>query len=168
MTMYSTVTQFLSGMSAEKDRNAVFQVASPLADRYNSVATATAGLVITATSGKKVPKIGATAFHGIASGVPVTIAASTDMPALAGSITAAYYNIFCFFIDSASVVTSAMGTEGASLAAVKFPQFPTGKALVGYIIVTYASAFVGNTTALDTATTLYVSPTGAFDPSVLI
>jgi hypothetical protein len=166
--MYSTVTQFLSGISAERDRNAVFQTASPLADRYNSVATSTAGLVITATSGTKVPKIGSVAFQGIAAGVPVTIAASTDMPALVGSITAAYYNVYCFFIDSASVVTSAMGTEGASLAAVKFPQFPTGKALVGYIIVTYASAFVGGTTSLGTATTVYVSPVGAFDPNVLI
>jgi len=168
MSMFSTVTQFLSGMSAEKDRNAVLQVASPLADRYNSVATSSAGLVVTATSGNKVPKIGAVAFQGIAAGVPVAIAASTDMPALVGSITAAYYNVYCFFIDSASVVTSAMGTEGASLAAVKFPQFPTGKALVGYITVTYASAFVGGTTSLNTATTVYISPTGAFDPNVVI
>ena len=168
MSMFSTVTQFLSGMSAEKDRNAVFQVASPLADRYNSVATSSAGLVITATSGTKVPKIGSVAFQGIAAGVPVAIAAGTDMPALAGSITAASFNIFCFFIDSASVVTSAMGTEGTTLAKVKFPQFPTGKALVGYITVTYASTFVGDTTSLGTATTVYISPTGAFDPSVLI
>jgi len=168
MSMLSTVTQFLSGMSAEKDRNAVLQVASPLADRYNSVATSTAGLVITATAGTKVPKIGAVAFQGVASGSPVAIAAGTDMPALSGSITAAYYNIFCFFIDSASVVTSAMGTEATTLAGVKFPQFPTGKALVGYITVTYASAFVGNTTSLSTATTVYISPTGAFDPNVVI
>ena len=168
MSMFSTVTQFLSGMSADKDRNAVFQVASPLADRYNSVATSTAGLVITGTAGTKVPKIGAVAFQGVASGVPVTIAAGTDMPALSGSITAGSFNIFCFFIDSASVVTSAMGTEGTTLAAVKFPKFPTGKALVGYITVTYASAFVGGTTSLGTATTVYISPTGAFDPSVLI
>ena len=168
MSMFSTVTQFLSGMSAEKDRNAVFQVASPLADRYNSVATSSAGLVITATSGTKVPKIGAVPFQGIAAGVPVAIAAGTDMPALSGSITAGSFNIFCFFIDSASVVTSAMGTEGTTLAAVKFPQYPTGKALVGYITVTYASAFVGGTTSLGTATTVYISPTGAFDPSVLI
>jgi len=168
MTMYSTVTQFLSGVAAERDRNAVFQVASPLADRYNSVATSTAGLVVTGTSGTKVPKIGAVAFQGIAAGVPVAIAAATDMPALSGSITAAYYNIFCFFIESASVVTSAMGTEAATLAGVKFPQFPTGKALVGYITVTYASAFVGNTTSLNTATTVYISPTGAFDPNVVI
>jgi len=168
MSMFSTVTQFLSGMSAEKDRNAVLQVASPLADRYNSVATSSAGLVVTATAGTAVPKIGAVAFQGVAAGVPVTIAASTDMPALVGSITASSFNIFCFFIDSASVVTSAMCTEASSLAGVKFPQFPTGKALVGYITVTYASAFVANTTSLNTATTVYISSTGAFDPNLLI
>jgi len=168
MSMFSTVTQFLSGMSAEKDRNAVLQVASPLADRYNSVATSSAGLVVTGTAGTAVPKIGAVAFQGVAAGVPVTIAASTDMPALVGSITASSFNIFCFFIDSASVVTSAMGTEGTALAKVKFPQFPTGKALVGYITVTHSSTFVGGTTSLNTATTVYISPTGAFDPNVVI
>jgi hypothetical protein len=43
---------------------------------------------------------------------------------------------------------------------------PEGKALVGYLIVTHASAFTGGTTALDAATTNYVSPVGPFDPSV--
>jgi hypothetical protein len=90
------------------------------------------------------------------------------MPALSGSITAASYNVFCFFIDSASVVTSAMGTEATTLAGVDFPTFPLGKALVGYLVVTYASAFVGGTTALDTATTVYVSPIGPFNPNALL
>jgi hypothetical protein len=90
------------------------------------------------------------------------------MPALSGSITAAYYNVFCFFVDSAGTLTSAMGREGASLAAVDFPDFPLGKALVGYLVVTYASAFVGGTTALDTATTVYVSPIGPFNPNALL
>ena len=81
------------------------------------------------------------------------------------TITAAKYNVYCFFIDSASVVTVAQGPEGATLAAVKFPPFPVGKALVGYLVITYASTFTGNSTALDTATTVYVSPVGAFDPT---
>jgi hypothetical protein len=131
----------------------------------SSQATSTAGLVIKAGGGV-LAKIGAAAFAGVANGVPVAIAASTDMPALPGTITAAKFNVYCFFIDAASVVTVLQGTEGATLAAAKFPQFPVGKALVGYLVVTHSSAFTGGTTALDTATTVYVSPVGAFDPTI--
>ena len=165
--MLDTMTRYVAGVAAERDRNAIWQVLMPLVDRYSSLATSTAGLVIKA-GGSALAKTGSVAFQGLASGVPVTIATGTDMPALSGSITAAYFNVYCFFIDSASTVTSAMGTEGSTLAKVKFPTFPQGKALVGYLIVTYASAFVGGTTALDTATTNYVSPVGPFDPSVLV
>lgn len=163
--MQNTVTQQLSGLAAVSDRNALRPLLRALADRFSSQATATAGLVIK-TGGSTLAKTGSTAFAGVASGVPVAIAASTDMPALVGTITAAKYNVFCFFIDSASTVTVAMGTEGATLAAVKFPPFPEGKALVGYLVVTHSSTFTGGTTALDTATTVYVSPVGAFDPTI--
>ena len=166
--MQSTVSQQLAALASKSDGVALRPVLNALADRMSCQATATAGLVITATSGKKVPKIGATDFQAVVRGVPVTIAAGTDMPALSGNITAAYFRIYCFFVDSGGTVTSLAGIEGASLASAKFPQFPEGKALVGYIIVTYASAFTANSTALDTATTIYVSPVGAFDPNVLL
>lgn len=168
--MLDTLTRYLSNVGSMADRNGLRQILTPIADRLSSQATATAGLVITATSGKYVPKTGSAAFQGIASGVPVTIAGGTDMPTPSPAlvITAGKYNVICYFIDSASVVTYAMGTEGAALANVVFPQFPQGKALVGYIIVTYASTFTTGTTALDTATTVYVSPVGAMDPSILV
>jgi hypothetical protein len=165
--MDGTITQHLAALPGETAQRAVRTPMKAIGSRMNSLATVSAGLVIKA-GGSTLAKTGATAFQGIANGTPVTIAASTDMPALVGSITAAYYNIFCFFIDSASTVTVAMGTEGSTLAKVKFPNFPEGKALVGYLIVTYASAFTGGTTPLDTATTVYVSPVGGFDPTILL
>ena len=165
--MQDNVTRRLSGLMSEREAAALRPLFESLADRLSSQATTSAGLVVTATAGHYVPKTGAV-FQGVANGVPVTIASGVDMPTLVGGITAGKYNVFCFFIDSASVVTVAMGQEGAALANVVFPPFPQKKALVGYIIVTYASAFTGGSTALDTATTVYVSPTGAFDPTVLL
>jgi hypothetical protein len=164
--MQDTITRQVNSLCGESDKTPLLKMFTALADRFSSQATSTAGLVISATTTKA--KIGAVAFQGVANGVPVTIAAGTDMPVLVGSITAANFNVFCFFVDSASVVTVAMGTEGATLAAVKFPNFPQGKALVGYLVVTYASAFIGGTTVLSTATTNYISPVGAFDPTILV
>lgn len=137
-----------------------------LADRYASCALSSAGLVIKA-GGSALAKTGASVFYAVANGKIVTIAGATDMPALVGTITANKFNVFCFFIDKAGTVTAAMGVEGATLAAVKFPPFPEGKALVGFIAVTHSSTFTGGTTPLDTATTVYVSPLGAFDPQMV-
>ena len=160
-----TQRQWLEGVPGDLLRTAIRRVTEPVGDRMSSQALATAGLVISATTTKA--KIGSTDFYGIANGQLVTIANGTDMPALVGTITAASYNVFCFFVDAASAVTVAMGTESTTLAGIVFPQFPKNKALVGFLIVTYASTFTGGSTALNTATTVYVSPIGAFDPTVL-
>ena len=165
--MPTYVNQQLAGVASQSDQKALLPLLNALADRMSSQATSTAGLVIKAGGGV-LAKIGSVAFAGVASGVPVAIAAATDMPALTGTITANKFNVYCFFVDSASVVTVAQGTEGATLAAVKFPPFPVGKALVGYLVVTHSSTFTGNSAALDTATTVYVSPVGAFDPTLLL
>lgn len=172
--MLNRISQWVNSLTSLKDQQAMRPVLSAIGDRYSSQSLRTAGLVITATSGKKVPKVGAADYYGIANGVPVVVAAGADMPALSGTVVNATFNVFCFFIDSASTVTSAMGTAGATLAAVKFPPFPENKALVGFIIVnpTGTGDFVGGTTALDDATvvpnTVYVSTLGAFDPTVLL
>ena len=165
--MPTYVNQQIAAMDSQNDQAALRPLLNALADRMSSQATSTAGLVIKAGGGV-LAKIGSVAFAGVANGVPVAIAAATDMPALTGTITANKFNVYCFFIDSASVVTVARGTEGATLAAVVFPPFPVGKALVGYLVVTHSSTFTGNSTALDTATTVYVSPVGAFDPTLLL
>lgn len=165
--MTATLQQWLEGLTSGSDRFAMLQALGSMADRFSSCATSSAGLVIKA-GGSTLAKTGTAVTNLNANGIPVAIAASTDMPALVGTITAASFNVFCFFIDSASVVTVAMGTEATTLAGVVFPAFPAGKALVGFLTVTYASTFTGGSTALDTATTTYNSPTGAWDPSVLV
>jgi hypothetical protein len=160
--------RYLAGLSAPKDSSVLQRLFSALGDRYSSQPLTSAGLVINA-GGALIAKTGAAAFYAVAQGVLVTIGAGTAMPALTGiNFTSGQYTVACFFVDSGGTVTVAGGTPGATLGAVKFPQFPVGKALVGFLIITYASAFTGGTTPLDTATTVYVSPLGPFDPTVLL
>ena len=77
-------------------------------------------------------------------------------------------------MDSAGTLTSAMGTEGATLAAVVMPPLPEKKACIGFVIInpTGTGNFVGGTTPLDDATVapgaLYVNTIGPFDPTVLV
>ena len=168
--MKNTVSQWLAGVHDFRTREALRTILGGVAGRLSSQATAAAGLVINA-GGATIAKIGATAFQGVANGVPVAIAAGTAMPALTGINTTAagQWVIACFFVDSAGSLTAVGGAPAASLAAATFPEFPAGKALVGYLVITYgAGAFAGGTTPLDTATTVYVSPVGAFDPNIAI
>lgn len=166
--MLNTMTQNLSAVKETPWRWGLRKILLPIVDRYSSQPLNSAGLVIKA-GGSALAKTGAADFYAVAKGVLVKIAAATDMPALTGiNILAGNFNVVCFFVDSAAVVTVAAGTQGATLGAVTWPQFPEQKALVGFLIITYASAFTGGTTALDTATTVYVSPLGPFDPTVLI
>lgn len=141
---------------------------SGIYDRMSSQSLISAGLAIKAAA-SAVVKTGATAWVGVASGILVTKAAATDMPALSGTVTNAKFNVYAFFVNSAGTVVSAMGTEGAALANVVFPPIPVGQALIGFIVVnpTGTGNFVGGTTALDDATVVpnvvYVNPVGAFD-----
>lgn len=165
--MRNTITQYLSTVGSGTDKAALYAVLEAIADRLNSCATATAGLVIKAGGGV-LAKTGATAFRGTVGGRQVTVAAGTDMPALTGlTVAANKFNVACFFINAAGTVSVAFGTEGGTAAAVVFPDFPLDKCLVGFLLITHSATFTGNTTALDTATTVYVSPVGAFDPTIL-
>lgn len=169
--MRDTIRRYLTGVASALDRRAIRSVVDPIGDRYSSQALNTAGLVIHG-GGSALAKTGAADSYYVAKGVIVKIASGTDMPALTGlNISAGKFNVFCFFIDSAAVATVAMGIEGATIGAIQWPQFPEGKAFVGCLLVTYASAFAGGTTPLDTATTVYINAGGmggAFDPTVLI
>jgi hypothetical protein len=144
---------------------ASLKVHQSIYDRLSSQALTSAGLVIK-IGGSALAKTGGSTTYLLANGKHISIAASTDMPALTGlNIGAGKFNVAVFMVDEAGTLSMIPGTEGASAAAVKFPALPAKKAMVGYLMITYASAFTGGTTALDTATTVYVSPVGAVDPS---
>ena len=166
--MFDTVTRYLAAFPDIRRRTALRNVVIPLADRSSSQPLTTAGLVISAAA-SPLAKTGAAAFYCVASGVPVTIAAGTNMPALTGiNFTTGQFTVACFFVDSAGTRTALGGTPGATLATLRWPQFPAGKSLIGFLIITHSAAFTGGTTALDTATTVFVSPLGSFDPTVLV
>ena len=126
-------------------------------------------------AGNAAAKIGAAIYACAlsAAGVPVLVtkAANTAMAALAGTVTNAKFNVFCFFVDSAGTLTTLMGTEGATLGAVVFPTFPDSKACIGLVIVnpTGTGNFIGGTTPLDDATVVpnavYINTIGAFKPT---
>lgn len=170
--MTDTMTRWLEGVRDYTTQWSLRRLIEPLVDRESTLALNSAGLVIHGSASALV-KTGSSATYLLVNGVMVKIAASTDMPALVGTVTNATFNVFCFFIDQSGTVTSQMGTQGATLAAVAFPQFPKQKALVGFIIVnpTGTGDFVGGTTALDDATVVpnvvYINGT-SFDPFVLI
>ena len=171
--MNDTISRYLASLVSQPGKSELLTVLKAIGDRFSTRSLSTAGLVIKAGA-SAVVKTGAAAWYGIAQGVLVTKAAATDMAALSGTVAADAFNVYAFFCDSAGTLTSAMGTAGATLAAVKFPPFPEGKALLGFIVVnpTGTGDFVGGTTALDDATVVpnvvYVNVDGPFDPTVLL
>jgi hypothetical protein len=149
--------------------NALVTDVTNVIDRMKSCTFGSAGLVIK-TGGSAVVK-GGSAFVYAANGVLVSKAANTDMAALSGTVADSKFNVFCFFGDSAGTLTSSMGTEAATLAAVVWPTIPANKAMIGFIIVaTSGASFIGGTTALDagTVTVTYVNTTGSVDPKYSI
>lgn len=170
--MLDTVTRYVNNVRDQLTRAAIFPVLTALSDRYSSQSFSSAGLAIK-TAGSAIVKAGS-AYYGIASGILVNKTANTDMAALAGTVTNATFNVFCFYIDSAGTLTSQIGTSGATLAAVKFPALPVGKAQIGFVVInpTGTGDFVGGTTALDDATVVpnaaYVNTIGPSDSTVLV
>lgn len=171
--MLDTISKYLAGIAAVTDRLNIGSIVNPIGDRYSTQSLNSAGLVIK-TGGSAIVKTGASDYYAFVKGILVKKAAATDMAALSGTVTNAKFNVFAFFIDSAGTLTSAMGTEGATLAAVIFPPIPEQKACIGFVIInpTGTGNFVGGTTPLDDATVVpnaaYVNTLGAFDPTVLL
>lgn len=175
----ASIVSYLKALASKRDAAALRALWNALLVDLTSLNTNTsthcltsAGLTIHGSASALVKA--ATAFYAIVGGVLVTKTANTDMPALVGSVTNAKFNVFMFYIDAASVVTVAMGTEGATLAAVVFPPTPAAKAAIGMLIVnpTGTGPFVGGTTALDDATVvptaLYANLTAPFRPTATV
>lgn len=166
--MLDTVGRYMQGLSNLIDASFLGKVINPLADRMSSQALNNAGLVINA-GGATFPKIGATDFYALAGGVLVKVAAGTGLPALTGiNVPAGNFNVACYYVDSAGTLTVLGGTPAATIGAIVWPQTPVKKAMIGFLLITYASAFTGGTTPLDTATTVYINMLGPCDPTVLL
>ena len=164
--MLNTIAQELAAVPDVRSRAAQQRVFNAIADRLCSNIQATGGLAIK-TGGSALAKTVNTVYY-VANGIYGALAAA-DMPALTGlTITANKFNVAVFYVDSAGTTTVGFGTEGATAAAVKFPTPPQGKATIGYLMITHSATFTGGTTALDTATTVYVNTVGPFDPSITL
>ncbi len=173
MAMKDTLMRIAQGIVDGSSRIAIVNILSAIFDRQTSKMLNTPGLVIKAGASALV-KTGAVACQAICNGIPVSIAAATDMAALSGVVVNATFNVFMYFVDSAGTLTSAMGTAAATYAGVKFPSVPAGKAVIGFTIInpTGTGDFTGGTTAIDDGTVVpnavHVSLTSEFDPSIRV
>lgn len=166
--MKAPIAQLIQSVPDVAERLALTEAFNAIADQFSCRSLRDAGLVIKA-GGSAIVKTGGTAWYGVVKGKLVTKGAATDMPALAGTVVNATFNVYAFDVDVAGTVTSSMGTAGATLAAVRFPDLKKEQTRIGFIIVnpTGTGNFVGGTTALDDATVapnvVYISEHGAFD-----
>ena len=120
--------------------------------RQANICLSSAGLAIHG-SASALAKAGS-AFKAYVEGTYVHKAASTDMPALSGTVTNAKFNVFVFTIDASGNLKTYAGTQGSTRAAVVFPTITDGEVVIGFVEInpTGTGDFVGGTTALDDAT----------------
>lgn len=166
--MIGTMTQWLQGFGDIRQRQAIREPLKPAVDHMSTQPLTSSGLVISA-GGATTAKIGAADCYNLVQGSLVKVAAGTVLPALTG-ITAAQnsFNVACFFVDAGGIVTVLGGTAATTIGKIGWPSFPTGKCMLGFLLITNTGGvFTGGTTALDTATTVYI-PDVDFDPSVLV
>jgi hypothetical protein len=142
--------------------------------RMKSVVLTTAGLVISGTT-TLVMTSATLITYLVVDGQVQSIATSTNMPALVGTVVNATYNIFVFSVDKAGNLYTSMGVAGAALNTVAWPtNIPANRAILGFVIIhpTGTGNFVGGTTALGDGTVVpnavYISPIGMFEPNAAI
>ena len=160
-------------INALSDKRDAYELSKALSDLYNrmrSVALTTAGLVIKAAASPTV-KTGASITYLIVEGKPISIAASTDMPALTGTVATNTVCPYVFTVDKSGTAYVHKGTAGATLAASRFPELAANRAIIGVVIIApTVGTFTGGTSALDStaANAVYISPIGAWDPSATV
>lgn len=170
--MLDTIRRILAPVPAASTQRALDRLFETVADRLNSVTLQSGALAIKA-GGSELVKVGSR-WEGLAGGIPLFKAANTDMAALSGTVTNAKFNVFCYFCTAAGTLSTVMGVEGATYAAVKFPEKPIGSAMIGYTLInpTGTGNFVGGTTPIDDATVapnaVHVNTVGASDPNFLL
>ena len=166
--MIGTIPTQLSGIAAEFVKRAMRRICSAMANAISGQMLAPAGLVIFGATATTV-KTGALAVYATVNGRLVAIPAATVLPVLAGTVLINTFNVFVFYVNNAGVIVGNMGIPGVALGGVIWPQTPLGSTIVGALTVNPTTAsFIGGTTALDAVNTnvIYISPTGAFDPSI--
>lgn len=165
------LVQRLNQVKDRSDARHLFLALEGIYNRLSSVCLSSAGLVIKAPGSALVKA--ANIIYATANGTLVTKIANTDMAALSGTVTNAAYNVYVFTVDSAGTLYTQMGTEGATLAKVRWPTLDQKRAIIGFVIIhpTGTGDFVGGTTPIDDATkvpnAVYVNTQGAFDPTAL-
>lgn len=165
--MRDTARQILVNIATPRDQELLCRLFENVASEFNTRPLNSAGLVING-AGNAAARTGAAVWYGSVRGRLVSLAANTVLPALTGlTIAANTFNVAVFFIDAAGTTSVRFGTQGATQGAVVFPDFPVDLCPIGFLLITHSSTFTGGTTALDTATTAFVSPVGAFDPTFL-
>lgn len=165
-----TLSRWIAQVKDNTSQYGLRKLIEPLFDRMSSVGLVISTPVINA-GGAAFPKMGAADSYFVVNGVLVKIAAATALPALTGANAIQNgFIIVCYFVDAAGNLTMLYGaTSGTTLALAKWPQFPKQKALIATLIITNAGGvFTGGTTALDTATTVYIAGNEGYDPYCLI
>ena len=163
--MLDTLSALLAGVPGGLTRDNLTKLLRPAIDRLSTQAVVNAAPVIFGATSVNAKTAASTTYFSV-QGKIVSVAASTPLttPSLA-AFPANSYSICCWFVDKTGTITALVGAPGTSLSTAQFPNFPEGKALIGFAIATLAGGMQWGTTALDAATTLYFGPVGAFDPS---
>lgn len=142
------------------DRGSFLETLAAHVNKLGCAVLSDPGLRIDGGSGSAVAEA-QTAFYAIVDGTLLTVAAGTNMPALAGTVDNGDFGIFVWEINSSGTVAQLTLATGASLAAITFPTLSDDKAVIGALIVNPDGTgdFVGGTTDIDDAT---VTPNAVF------